>query len=403
VKKTKGDRVSGVIDLHFGSIESLKNKAEIGQFTAALLMRGTQAHTRQQIQDELTRLKSTLRINGGASGLSVSFETPEANLDPTLILVAELLQKPAFPSGDLDEMKREVLSRIDAARTDPQAIANLALRRSLSPYLSGDFRYVPTLDERVAAVNAVSIGDVQSFYKAFYGASNAEAALVGNFDAAQASKQLTELSAGWKSPSPFERAVGIYKPTANDSKVFATPDKTNAIYILAGLLKIRDDDPQYPALSVGNEILGGGLLNSRLATRIRQKDGLSYGVGSQLHADALDPVGSFSVFAISAPQNTAQVESDTKEEMAKVIADGFTAEEITAAKSGLLSAMTLNRSSDGALARELADHLFVNRDFVWDAGFEKAIESATPDAVHKAMQEFVVPGHLVTVKAGDFK
>jgi zinc protease len=403
VKKTKGDRVSGVIDLHFGSIESLKGKAEIGQFTAALLMRGTQAHTRQQIQDELTRLKTTLRINGGASGLSVSFETPEANLNPTLILVAELLQKPAFPSGDLDEMKREVLARIDAARTDPQAIANLALRRSLSPYLSGDFRYVPTLDERVAAVNAVSIGDVQSFYKALYGASNAEAALVGNFDAAQASKQLTELFAGWKSPSPFERAVGIYKPTANDSKVFATPDKTNAIYILAGLLKIRDDDPQYPALSVGNEILGGGLLNSRLATRIRQKDGLSYGVGSQLHADALDPVGSFSVFAISAPQNTAQVESDTKEEMARVIADGFTAEEVTAAKSGLMSAMTLNRSSDGALARELADHLFVNRDFAWDAGFEKAIESASPDAVHKAMQEFVVPGHLVTVKAGDFK
>ena len=130
---------------------------------------------------------------------------------------------------------------------------------------------------------------------------------------------------------------------------------------------------------------------------------MSYGVGSQLHADALDPVGSFSIFAISAPQNTAQVESDTKEEMAKVIADGFTADEVTAAKSGLLSAMTLNRSSDAALARELADHLFVNRDFVWDAGFEQAIDSATPDAIHKAMQEFVVPEHLVTVKAGDFK
>jgi len=89
--------------------------------------------------------------------------------------------------------------------------------------------------------------------------------------------------------------------------------------------------------------------------------------------------------------------------MAKVIADGFTAEEVTAAKSGLLSAMTLNRSSDAALARDLADHLFVNRDFAWDAGFEMAIDSASPDAIHKAMQEFVVPEHLVTVKAGDFK
>ncbi len=74
--------------------------------------------------------------------------------------------------------------------------------------LSGDFRYVPTLDESVAAINAVSLGDVQSFYKQFYGASNAEAAFVGDFDAADATKELTDLFAGWKSPSPFERAVG---------------------------------------------------------------------------------------------------------------------------------------------------------------------------------------------------
>jgi zinc protease len=403
VKKTKGDRVSGVIDLHFGSVESLKNKAEVAQFTAGLLMRGTQAHTRQQIQDELTRLKTTLRINGGASGLSASFETPAANLDQTLMLIAEVLQKPAFPAADLDELKRGALSRIESARTDPQAIASLALRRSLSPYLSGDFRYVPTLDESVAAVNAVSLGDVQTFYKQFIGASNAEAALVGSFDAADATKQLTELFGGWKSPSPFERAVGIYKPTANDSKVFATPDKANAVFSLAGLLKIRDDDPQFPALEIGNEILGGGVLNSRLATRIRQKDGLSYGVGSQVHADSLDAVGSFSIFAISAPQNAAKVESDTKEEMAKVIANGFTAEEVAAAKSGILSEMTLSRSNDGSLARDLAAHLYLNRDFTWDANYEKAIDSASPDAIHKAMQDFLSPDQFVTVKAGDFK
>jgi zinc protease len=403
VKKTKGDRVSGVIDLHFGSLESLRNKAEIGQFTATLLMRGTQARTRQQIEDELTRLKTTLRINGGPAGLSAFFETPEANLNETLQLIAEVLQKPAFPAADLDELKRGALSRIETARTDPQAIASLALRRSLSPYLAGDFRYVPTLDESVGAINAVSIGDIQSFYKQFYGASFAEAAFVGDFDAADATKELTELFSGWKSPSPFERAAGIYRPTASGTQVFATPDKANAIYFLAGLLKIRDDDPQYPALEIGNEIFGGGLLNSRLATRIRQKDGLSYSVGSQVRADPLDAVGSFSLFAISAPQNTAKVESDAKEELAKAIAQGFTPEEITAAKSGILSQLTLSRSNDAALARDLAAHLFLNRDFTWDANYEKAIDAATPDAIHQAMRDFVVPGHFATVKAGDFK
>lgn len=403
VKKTKGERVSGLIDLHFGSLDALRDKAEIGQYTAALLMRGTQLHTRQQLQDELTRLKATLRFNGGATGVSAVFETPAANLRETLSLIAEILQKPAFPAADLDEIKRGTVSRIEASRTDPQAVASLALRRAVSPYAPGDFRYVPTAEESIAAFNAVTIADTQSFYKHFYGASNAEAALVGNFDPAQVSKQISELFGNWKSPSPYQRAAAIYQSTAGDSKVIAIPDKPNAMYLVGGLLKLRDDDQQYPALVVGNEILGGGVMNSRLATRIRQKDGLSYGVGSQVHADALDAVGNFTIYAISAPQNTAKVESDTKQEMARVLADGFTTEEITAAKSGVLSEMTLHRSSDAALAGELVRHLFLDRDFTWDANFEHAIESATPDAIHQAMQQFVVPDHLVTVKAGDFK
>ena len=69
--------------------------------------------------------------------MSASFETPEANLHETLMLIAEVLQKPAFPAGDLDELKREALSRIESARTDPHAIASLAMRRSLSPYPAG--------------------------------------------------------------------------------------------------------------------------------------------------------------------------------------------------------------------------------------------------------------------------
>jgi zinc protease len=402
IKKSRGDRVTGVINLHFGTVESLQNKADIGQFTVGLLMRGTQVHTRQQIQDELTRLKATLRINGGAPGVSISFETPASTLNQTLGLASEILRQPLLPAADLDEIKRESLSRIDTARTDPNAIGGLALRRSLSPYAPGDFRYVATLDERAAAVKAVSISDVQSFYKEFYGAGNAVAALVGNFDGPAVTKQLTELFGSWKSPRPYERPVGIYKSTSGDSKVFATPDKANAVYLVGSILKLRDDDPEYPALKVGNEILGGGLLNSRLATRIRQKDGLSYGVGSQLNADAQDPIGSFSIFAISAPQNTAKVESDAKEEIASVLADGFTSAEITAAKSGILQSMTVARSSDAALAGDLAEHLYLGRDFAWDAKFEKDLGAATPDAIHKALQRFIVPSQFVTVKAGDF-
>ncbi len=96
------------------------------------------------------------------------------------------------------------------------------------------------------------------------------------------------------------------------------------MYLRLTSLKLRDDDADYAALIIGDTFLGGGFLNSRLATRIRQQDGLSYTVSSQLAADALDAVGSFSIFAICAPQNIATVEKDAQEELARVLTAPFT-------------------------------------------------------------------------------
>ena len=91
---------------------------------------------------------------------------------------------------------------------------------------------------------------------------------------------------------------------------------------------MRDDDPDYPALVLGNYMLGGGFLNSRLAVRIRQKEGLSYGIGSQFAASPLDKSGSFVAFAIYAPQNVAKLEKAFREEIDRVLKDGFTAQEV---------------------------------------------------------------------------
>jgi zinc protease len=402
IKKSRGESVTGVIDLHLGSVESLQNKADAGNFTAALLMRGTTLHSRQQLQDELTRLKATMEVRGGANSVSVSFETTQENLAAVLRLASEVLKQPAFPSSDFDELKRDTLAKIDTARTNPNAIAGLALRRSLSPYPLGDFRYVQTLDEHAASVSAASIGDIKNFHSQFYGANSAEAALVGNFDGAAATKLLSELFGSWKSATDYERAVALYKPVTADTKVFATPDKANAIFLVGENLPLKDSDPSYAPLELANALLGGGFLNSRLATRIRQKDGLSYSVGSQLMAGSQDPVGGFTIFAIYAPQNAAKVETATKEEVARALADGFTSAEITAAKSGLLQSLAVNRSTDSRLANELADHLHLMRDFTWDAQFEQAVESATPEAIHQALRHFIDPAQWVIVKAGDF-
>ena len=192
----------------------------------------------------------------------------------------------------------------------------------------------------------------------------------------------------------------MFKDAPGKVDSIRTPDKANAVFLSGMNLNLSEDDPRYAPLEVANAILGGGFLNSRLATRIRQKDGVSYTVGSEVNVDPLDPVGSFFVFAICAPQNIGKVEADTKEEIERAIREGFTADEISAAKSGLLQSRIVERSSDAGLAASLASHLYVGRDFTWDQKFEASLAAASPQDIQAALK-IIDPAKLYTVKAGD--
>jgi zinc protease len=154
---------------------------------------------------------------------------------------------------------------------------------------------------------------------------------------------------------------------------------------------------------LANYMLGGGFLNSRLATRIRQKDGLSYGISSGLTAASKEKNGSFRIQAIAAPQNIDKVEAATKEELEKAIKDGFTAEEVTAAKAGWLQSQNVNRSSDGALASLVSARDFDDVTMTWDADLEKKVSALTPQQILDALRRHLDLTALSIIKAGDFK
>ena len=167
-------------------------------------------------------------------------------------------------------------------------------------------------------------------------------------------------------------------------------------------LPLRDDDPDYPALVLGNYMLGGGFLNSRLMARIRGKDGLSYGVGSQLTGDNFDKAGNFFTYAIYAPENLAKLQQAFNEEIARVLAEDFTKEEIDLAKSGWLQSRSVARAQDNELVGNLAHFLFIGRTLAWDAEFEKKVMALDGAQIRAALKRHLDPAKFTIVKAGDF-
>ncbi len=401
-KKTRGNTVVATMTFRFGDEKSLMNRGTAAQLAGEMLMRGTSRHTRQQIQDVFDKLKARVSVSAGPNSIGASVETTRENLPAVLRLVGEVLREPSFPLTEFEQLKQETLAGIEEEQREPQAVGGTQFDRHLNPYPKGDVRYTSTPEEEIAEVNAAKLDDLKKFYADFYGASNGEMSVVGDFDAKEIEKLAGELFGSWKSPRPFSRLVTVYQNIPPINQSFETPDKANAVFLGGMRLNLRDDDADYAALVLGNYMLGGGFLNSRLATRVRQKEGLSYGIGSGLTANPLDKNGQFFVQAIYAPQNVTKVETAIKEEIARAIKDGFTAEEVTAAKSGYLQSQQVSRAQDGGLAHKLAQYRYLNRTLAWDADLDKKIAALTPEEIVAAMRRHLDPSKLTIVKAGDF-
>jgi zinc protease len=401
-KKTRGNTVVAMMTLRFGDEKSLMNRSTAGELAGSMLMRGTAKHTRQQLKDEFDKLKARVTVGGGPTAATVRIETTRENLPAVMRLVAEVLREPAFPANEFEQLKEEELAGIEQQRSEPTAIGATEFRRYISPYPKGHPNYISTPDEDVAELKTITLDDVKKFYADFYGASNGELAVIGDFDDKELARLAGDLFGNWKSPRPYERITNQYRDIAPLNKSLETPDKANAFFLAGMNLNVREDDPDYPALVLGNFMLGGGFLNSRLGTRIRQKEGISYGVGSQLQASPLDKSGIFVTFAIYAPQNVERLEAAFKEEIARALKDGFTEDEVKAAKSGWLQSRQVSRAQDAELAGKLSSYLFLNRTLAWDDAFEKKITALTPDDIVAAMRRHLDPSKITIVKAGDF-
>jgi zinc protease len=184
--------------------------------------------------------------------------------------------------------------------------------------------------------------------------------------------------------------------------VIATPDKQNATLMAKLPLPLSDQDADYPALSMANYLLGlGG--NSRLWKRIRETEGLSYDVRSMVSWNSREAHSMWTASAIFAPQNAARVEQAFREEIARALREGFTAQELSEGQRGLLNFRRLSRAQDGSIAATLANNLDLGRTYAYSQKVDEAIGRLTLDQVNAALRKYLRPDDFALVLAGDFK
>ncbi|HEX4843022.1 MAG TPA: pitrilysin family protein [Limnobacter sp.] len=386
------------VDLPAGSRADPSGKEGLAAAVGDMIGRGAQGLNENQIADGFA--DTGAQFSGGAGSDSAGFSlrtlTSEPEFSKSLALFKTVLQKPVFSADILARENARAVSSLRESLTKPDTLADRAFSQALYP----NHPYGTLVTE--ASLKAITLADVEQFYKSRYLAKHAVVSIVGNLSRAQAETLAAELTAnlqpGTLQGNPLGGQDFAALQAAMRGQTMQIDHPAAQSHILMGLPAMRRGAPDYFDLLVANHVLGGGGFNSRLMDEIREKRGLAYSAYSYFM-----PAGDAGPFQAGVQTQKSQ----TKEALALMrktiedfIAKGPTQAELNAAKANLIGGFPLRIDSNSKLVSNISMMGLHNMPLDYLDTWTKEIEKVTVDSARKAFAKHVDPKKLVTVVVG---
>jgi zinc protease len=403
-KQNRGDTVNLAIQLRWARLEDVHERFGFS-FVAPMLFEGTTTRSKQQIQDALTAIKSSVSIQGGPQGATVNISSERAHLLQALAIAEDLIKNPLFDAAPFERMKAQRLTAIEANRRElgtllaDQQIPYLNQARELRP---GDPRFGLTNSESVQRVQRVTLADVKAFHRDFWGAREVSAAVVGGVPPGLEATLENMLGNFKRDVPPYVRFTAKHIDIPGKRFDAQAADKANALLDVDSYFALNQNDLGYFPLLVANRMFGGGQLDNRLGVRVRQKEGLSYGISSRVNVGYWDNRASFGISGTFAPENRDRIIAAVMEEVERARRDGFTQAELDSAKAALLAGQRQARNNDGNIAGNLLWQLETGKTFAELSENEAKLAAVTLESANAAFRSTIDPARLLLGLAGDF-
>ncbi len=402
-KPAKGEKIIGNFKLRVGNEKSLENKDVIISITASMLRNGTKTLNKKQLNDSLDKIKSQISISGSGQVVNIGINTDKAHFNTCMNLLKEILTNPSFDQNELEKLIAQNKASLDANRNDPQYRASILASQKSEHYPKGSIYHTMDADEETTALNQLKKSDLEEFFTSHYGANNGTGALVGDFVPEEVDKAIGNVFQPLVSKTNFTRIPRQHFDVPGSDETILTPDKANAMALGFMNIPMNDGDADFPALTMADELLGGGaFLSSRIPQRLRESEGMSYGAGSFFQASSVDKTAQWGVYAIFNPIYKNRLDSALKQEINKAIDKGFTEEELKKSTDSWLQGRKITLGVDGQLANLLESYLYINRDLTWYTDLEKKVTSLKLAEVNQALVKYIKPAKLILVYGGDF-
>jgi len=370
------------------------NLSGLASLTANNLMNGTKSKDALQLAKALEDRGASLGFSANREGVEVTGYSLKSDLPVVVQTLADVLQNATFPAKELELARQRALTKLKLDLDNPARVAQRRFQQTVYPK-NHPFYTFPTQN----SLTSISRKDVMAFYQKHYRPDQMVLTLVGDFQPKAVrsllAKQLDTWKASGKPPTVAYPSVPLPPKVEQLNPIL--PGKTQSITFM-GYRGIDRKDPRYYSSLVLNQILGGDTLSSRLGTEIRDRLGLTYGIYSYFQAGR--HAGPFLIQMQTDPADAQRAIASTRNLLQQIHQQGFTSEEVQAAKRSLTSSYTVSLADPDALASTILMNAVYGLNPEELRDFPQKIEAVNLAQVNLAAKELLQPDNLVVVTAG---
>jgi zinc protease len=379
-----------------GGLYAPKEKAGLDAVLGDQLIKGgTKTREGTAIEDRIDFLGGSLNFNVGERTSTLTLSVLTKDLDEGLAIFFDVLMNPAFREEPLNLAKARFVEQLRQANDQPNGV----LSREYEKLLYGDnaLTWQPTK----ASYEGITVVDLKAFHAKYFSPKNAILAVSGDFTKADLKAKINKFAAGWQGKTVAFPALPKGFPAAEPG-VYFIQKAINQGYINLGHLGIEDTNPDFFAVQVMNFILGGGSFTSRITTKVRSDEGLSYNQGSRFTTRWGFP-GTFSGYVQTKSSTVGYAVSLILAEFNRIRTEPVSDAEMETAVNYFLESFADGFQSAPATMSSFANLEMTGKPMDYYKTYRAKIQAVTKARVQEVATKYVHPDQAAIMIVGDFE
>ena len=388
--------------LRAGSYFEPRDKPGLARLTADMLERGTLRRTKLQLAGDLEAVGAQIEFSTDPFAVEIAGRALAKDLSLLVGTLAEQLREPAFPADELEKLKQQAI----AAVQEQQANTRLRAYEKFSQliYEPANPFYVHGGEQLIKSINSITVEDVRRFYEERYGGRSLVVSMVGDVETGEVQRLFAEAFGEFGGPrESIEVSVDDPAPQAGTRReIVRLKEKANVDVLLGTAAPLRRDARDYYAATLANGALGESTLSSRLGMQVRDREGLTYGIGSRFRAPSL-AAGPWYITVSVNPGNVEKAITSALGVLRDYVTNGMTADELADEKSSAIGSFKVSLSTNAGLAEALWSAEFFRLGADYLDRFPELIQAVTLEEANAAIRKYFRPDHLTVIIAGDYE